>query len=80
MFRALEGTEETRRRVFRVITVIFLSNLLRQTVRNLWDDNSLFKWSTWRSAAQVLFSKDGMFRGKKKKTADDEEDDEEDED
>ena len=63
MFRALEGTEETRRQVFRIITTIFLSNLVRQTIRNLWDDGSLFKWTTWRSAAHVLFAKDGMFRG-----------------
>lgn len=63
MFRALEGSEEGRRDVFRVITTIFLSNLVRQTIRNLWDDGSLFKWSTWRSAYKVLFVKDGMFRG-----------------
>jgi uncharacterized protein len=63
MFRALEGSEEGRCKVFRVITVIFLSNLVRQTIRNLWHDNSLFKWSTWRSAYKVLFVKDGMFRG-----------------
>lgn len=63
MFRAMDGTEEVRRAVFRVITTIFLSNLARQTLRNLWDDGSLFKWSTWRSAVHVLFAKDGMVRG-----------------
>ena len=63
LFRALEGSEEGRCKVFKVITTIFLSNLVRQTVRNLWEDGSLFKWSTWRSAASVLFSKDGMVRG-----------------
>ena len=63
MFRAIDGTEEIRRRVFFFVTFTFLNDLMRQTIRNLWHDNSLFKWSTWRSAAHVLFAKDGMVRG-----------------
>ena len=33
-----------------------------QTICNLWHDASLFKWSTWHSAAKLLFAKDGMIR------------------
>ena len=41
----------------------FLSDITRQTVRNLWHDGALFHWSTWRSAYQLLLSPTGMFRG-----------------
>ena len=37
--------------------------MLRQTVRNLWHDGSLFMWSTWRSGARMLFASDGLIRG-----------------
>ena len=63
IYAAMGGNPVWRRRVFRHITNTFLSDMLRQTVRNLWYDGSLFKWSTWRSAARLLFSRDGMFRG-----------------
>ena len=36
---------------------------MRQTLRNLWQDRALFKWSTWTSGWQLLMAKDGMFRG-----------------
>jgi predicted metal-dependent hydrolase len=49
--------------VFRYITVTFLADVTRQTVRNLWHDGSLFKWSTWKSGARLLFARDGMIRG-----------------
>ena len=37
-------------------------DVLRQTVRNLWHDRSLFSWNTWRSAWRLLLAKDGLFR------------------
>ena len=49
--------------MFRYITVTFLADVTRQTVRNLWHDGSLFKWSTWKSGARLLFARDGMIRG-----------------
>ena len=49
--------------MFRFVTVIFLSDILRQTVRNLWHDGSLFHLQTWRSGARLLFAKDGLLRG-----------------
>lgn len=37
-------------------------DVMRQTVRNLWHDGSLFQWSTWRSAWRLLLAKDGLYR------------------
>lgn len=47
----------------RYITWTFALDITRQTIRNLWHDGSLFRWSTWQSAAKLLFAKDGMIRG-----------------
>jgi predicted metal-dependent hydrolase len=63
LYQALGGDHARRLKVFRFVTVIFLSDILRQTVRNLWHDGSLFQVQTWRSAARLLFAKDGMLRG-----------------
>lgn len=60
---AMGGSHLWRIRVFRYITTTFLNDVLRQTVRNLWHDGSLFKWSTWRSGARLLFARDGLIRG-----------------
>jgi predicted metal-dependent hydrolase len=62
VYKALGGTEQWRLRLLRYITWTFAMDITRQTVRNLWHDGSLFKWSTWTSAAQLLFAKDGMVR------------------
>ena len=63
IYQALGGNHYWRIRVFKYITVTFLADVARQTVRNLWHDRSLFRWSTWRSCAKLLFAKDGMLRG-----------------
>jgi predicted metal-dependent hydrolase len=63
IYQAMGGSHVWRVRVFRYVSFIFMFDLLRQTVRNLWHDGALFKPSTWRSAANLLFSKDGMMRG-----------------
>jgi uncharacterized protein len=63
VYRAMGGNEVWRLRLFSYITTTFLMDIGRQTVRNLWHDGSLFRWSTWRSAYQLLLAKDGMFRG-----------------
>jgi predicted metal-dependent hydrolase len=63
MYRALQGSEKWRLRLFRFITITFLADVTRQTLRNLWHDGSLFHWSTWRSGWKLLMAKDGMFRG-----------------
>ena len=62
IYQAMGGNHLWRIRTFRYITLTFLSDIVRQTVRNLWHDGSLFKWSTWRSGATFLFAKDGIIR------------------
>lgn len=63
VYQAISGDHRWRIRVFRYITVTFLADVARQTVRNLWHDGSFFKWSTWKSGARLLFARDGMIRG-----------------
>ena len=63
LHQAAGGNHVWRLRTFRYVTVIFLADLFRQTVRNLWHDGALLRWSTWRSAGQVLFGRDGLIRG-----------------
>ncbi len=63
LHHAAGGNHLWRVRTFRYITVVFLSDVMMQTVANLWHDGSLFKWSTWRSAWQLLMKRDGLFRG-----------------
>lgn len=63
IYQALQGSHLWRTRLFRYITFTFLSDITRQTIRNLWHDKALFRWSTWRSGWNVLLSNDGMFRG-----------------
>ena len=63
IYQALQGSHLWRIRLFRYISFTFLSDITRQTIRNLWHDKALFRWSTWRSGWNVLLSKDGMFRG-----------------
>ena len=63
VYRALGGSEQWRLRLLHYITWTFAADITRQTVRNLWHDGSLFKWSTWKSAFTLLFAKDGMVRG-----------------
>lgn len=44
------------------VTTLFLMETLRQTVKNLHRDGTLWKWSTWKSAASYLFGKCGLVR------------------
>jgi len=63
IYLALGGNYAWRVRMLRYITTLFALDITRQTIRNLWHDGSLFHWSTWKSAAQLLFTNDGMIRG-----------------
>ena len=63
IYQAMGGSYEWRLRVFRFVSVIFITDVLRQTVRNLWHDGALFRPSTWRSGAKLLMAKDGLIRG-----------------
>lgn len=63
IYQAAGGNHTWRIKIFYYITWTFLADVMRQTIRNLWHDGSLFKLSTWRSAWQLLMRKDGMLRG-----------------
>ena len=63
VYQAISGHLAWRIRIFRYITIVFLMDVLRQTLRNLWHDGSFFDLSTWRSGARFLFSKDGLILG-----------------
>ena len=62
LYKALGGNEQWRLTWFRRITVTFLIDLFRQTVNNLYRDGTLFRWSTWKSAAIFLFGREGLIR------------------
>jgi predicted metal-dependent hydrolase len=63
IYQAISGNHVWRLRIFRYITVVFLTDVMTQTVQNLWHDGSLFKWRTWQSGYTLLMAKDGLFRG-----------------
>ncbi len=63
IYQAMGGGYAWRLRVFRFVSVVFITDVLRQTLRNLWHDGAFFLPSTWRSAGKLLFAKDGMIRG-----------------
>jgi predicted metal-dependent hydrolase len=62
LYKALGGSEAWRVKWMRRITVIFLTDTLRQTLSNLRRDGTLWQWNTWRSAATFLFGKTGLLR------------------
>lgn len=62
LYLALGGSEEWRRRWFRRITIMFLADVVRQTLLNLRHDGTLWRWRTWRSAASTLFGRRGVIR------------------
>lgn len=62
LYAALGGDHAWRIKWFRRVTFIFLTDTLRQTVDNLRRDGTLWKWSTWKSAASYLFGKRGLVR------------------
>jgi len=63
LYTAVGGSHAWRTRWFRRVTLMFLGDLMRQTVANLRHEGQLWKWTTWRSAARVLFGPGGLIRG-----------------
>jgi len=62
LYRVLGGNEKWRITWFRRVTLIFLTDTLRQTVDNLRRDGTLWQWRTWRSAGTHLFGRRGLLR------------------
>jgi hypothetical protein len=61
LYLALGGAPEWRIGIFRIVLRLFLLDLARQTLRNLWHDGSWWRPSTWTGAARLLFGTDGFF-------------------
>jgi predicted metal-dependent hydrolase len=64
------GTSYWRKRWFLRTTVFFLSDVMRQTIANLRTEGLLWKWSTWRSGARILFGRGGLLRSNLRAWAD----------
>jgi predicted metal-dependent hydrolase len=62
IYQALGGDHAWRITWFRRITLVFLGDVLRQTVGNLRRDGTLWRWRTWASAARTLFGRGGLVR------------------
>ena len=62
LYRAMGGDELWRRRWMRFVTYFFMTDILRQTMRNLWHDGTLLRGSTWTNAIRFLFGDDGLVR------------------
>ena len=62
LYQALDGSHEWRVKWMRRITVIFLTDVLRQTAINLKASGELWRISTWRSAWRFLLGKRGLLR------------------
>lgn len=60
LYQALGGNHEWRIKWFRRVSLIFVTDVLRQTVNNLQHDGTLWKFSTWASAARTLFGRNGL--------------------
>ena len=63
VYTAIGGDHLWRLRIFKYITTVFLSDVARQTLINLWHDKAFFQWRTWTSGWKLLFAKDGLIRG-----------------
>lgn len=62
LYRALGGNDAWRRRIFRIVSWHFATDVLRQTASNLWHDGSWWRPSTWASGWRLLFGRAGLVR------------------
>jgi predicted metal-dependent hydrolase len=62
LYKHLGGGLGWRRFWMIYISVHFTTDLIRQTVNNLWHDHALNNPSTWWSALKFCFGRDGMIR------------------
>jgi uncharacterized protein len=55
LYQALGGGHEWRVGIFKLVTRLFVLDLTRQVLRNLWCDGSWRRPGTWAAAARFLF-------------------------
>ena len=60
LYRALGGNDRWRLRLFYVVTFHFCTDLLRQTLHNLWRDGSWRQARTWAQGWRFLFGRQGL--------------------
>lgn len=60
LYQRLGGNHRWRMRWFRFVLLQFSTDVIRQTVNNLWHDGTLFKFSTWRSGLKFAFGRHGL--------------------
>ena len=58
-YQQLGGSHTERRLWFMYISIHFTTDVIRQTINNLWHDHTLHKPSTWWSALQFCFGRYG---------------------
>lgn len=62
LYRASGGDERWRRRLFWMVTLTFATDLIRQTLNNLWHDGTWWRPSTWASGWSVVLGRRGLVR------------------
>lgn len=62
LYRALGGNETWRRRLYLIVSWNFATDLLRQTLHNLWRDGHWWRPATWGGAWRLLLGRDGLLR------------------
>ena len=60
LYQRLGGNYRWRMRWFAYVLVQFTLDASRQTLRNLWDDRTLHRPSTWLAAARFLLGRHGL--------------------
>lgn len=60
LYQRLGGNHRWRMRWFVYVLIQFTLDAGRQTLRNLWDDRTLHKPSTWLAAARFLLGRHGL--------------------
>ncbi len=60
LYSALGGAQPWRVGIFKVVLRLFLLDLARQTLHNLWHDGSWWRPSTWAQASRFLFGRGGF--------------------
>ncbi len=60
LYVALGGGAQWRVGIFKIVLRLFLIDLARQTLNNLWHDGTWWRPSTWVQGARFLFGRDGF--------------------
>ena len=62
LYGAIGGNDAWRLRIFRVVSLHFLIDVLRQTANNLWHDGTWWRPDVWWRGLDFLFGRVGLLR------------------